>query len=115
MKFVKKIYQNGQEVKLLNELEFVDGSILANVYLSREIVQIDLKSDKILRTFDFSFLLQSANDMALQMTNKSIRYDECLNGIAFNRETKKLFITGKNWPVMYDIEFDDKMFKKEEK
>lgn len=111
MKFIYQIYESGLPVNFLNELESVDGNLFVNVYLTRKILKINLENDKIVKTLDFSFLLQSANEIALQVFKNNIQYDECLNGIAYNPNTKQLLITGKNWPVIFDIEFEDPIFE----
>lgn len=107
-----EIYQNDSALNYLNELEFVDGFVFANIWLSKKIVKIDLKTDKIVSTFDFTFLLKTANEISKQLKLKSFTSDDCLNGIAFDYGRKQLLLTGKNWPVLFDVRFNDAIFKK---
>lgn len=82
-------------VKLLNELEYVDGQIYANIWMSTQIVQIDVHTGKVLGWIDLSELCaleQSQNPGA-----------DVLNGIAYDQENGRLFITGKLWQNVYEI------------
>lgn len=77
----------------LNELEYVNGSVFANIYGQTRIVVIDLKTGKVTGELDLKSLMpEGFNDM-----------DHVLNGIAFNPETKHFYVTGKYWPVLYEI------------
>jgi glutamine cyclotransferase len=78
----------------LNELEFINGSVYANVWFSNSIVQIDPSSGEVLREIDFTPLYIDA---------RPSESDAVLNGIAYDSETDRLFVTGKLWPTMYEI------------
>lgn len=84
----------GRPVRFLNELEYIDGKIWANVYTSDEIVIIDPKDGKIEGVINCKGLLPD-----------KLRTDETdvLNGIAFDENTGKIYLTGKNWPKLYEI------------
>lgn len=110
-----KYFSNGKKLLYLNELEFINGDIFANVYLTDKIVQLDLKKDIVKRQFDFSFLLEKASKLNAYRYFDYLKEDECLNGIAYDPKTKRLILTGKNWPVMFDVWWDDPMFNKWEK
>jgi glutamine cyclotransferase len=79
----------------------------ANVYLTTLIAELDLENDKVVRMFDFKKLLEIANEIAMTIFKTRIEYDECLNGIAYNQETRTFFITGKHWPVVFEIELNE--------
>lgn len=85
---------NGDPMNYLNELEFVNGEILANVYLTETILRIDPVSGEVLTRIDLSGLMPEAN---------KARLGEVLNGIAWDKEGGRLFVTGKNWDVLYEI------------
>ncbi len=86
---------NGRPVKYINELEWIDGKIWANVYLTDMIIIINPKTGKVESTIDCTNLLP-----------KQLRKPDTdvLNGIAYNPETKKIYLTGKNWPRLYEVE-----------
>ena len=78
----------------LNELEYVDGKIYANVWTTSMIVSIDPLSGKVLEQID-------ATDFVNQARGKG----EVLNGIAFNDVTNQFFLTGKYWDKLYAVKF----------
>ena len=83
-------------VELLNELECVNGQVLANVWLRDLIVVIDPTSGEVVATLDGSPLRPdglSADDSSF-----------ALNGIAYDPDTGHFFLTGKLWPVIYEVE-----------
>lgn len=84
----------------LNELEYVDGTIYANVFGENFIVMIDEKSGSITGKINTDKL--SEIKLAEDDENK------VLNGIAYNIETKTFFITGKEWPFIYEVIFIEK-------
>lgn len=86
---------DGYPMSQLNELEFVNGEILANVYLTDTILRIDPVSGNVLTQMDLSGLMPEANKANL---------GEVLNGIAWDKEGGRLFVTGKNWDVLYEIQ-----------
>jgi glutaminyl-peptide cyclotransferase len=85
---------NGRPVRLLNELEFVKGEILANVWMTDRIARIDPASGAVIDWIDLS---------ALSRRLKRPTYDAVLNGIAYDAERDRLFVTGKYWPRLYEI------------
>ena len=88
---------NGRPVRFLNELEWIDGKIWANVYTTDLIVIIDPKSGAVEATVDCSGLLPQS----LRDGNTDV-----LNGIAY--DGKHIYLTGKNWKRLYQIELIDK-------
>ncbi|HEY9363046.1 MAG TPA: glutaminyl-peptide cyclotransferase [Chitinophagaceae bacterium] len=82
----------------LNELEFIDGFIYANQWQYPYILKIDLSQGTVIAKADFSDLIQKvkAKDQGI----------EALNGIAYDSASKKLYVTGKLWPELYEIRFN---------
>ena len=85
---------NGQ-VDKLNELEFVKGEILANIWYSDRIARISPETGEVLGWIDLS---------ALYPQNQRTSKEDVLNGIAYDEASDRLFVTGKNWPKVYEIE-----------
>lgn len=80
---------NGQEVENLNELEYVDGYIYANVWKTNYVYKIDASTGKAVRRYDFSRLKDENAD------------GEVMNGIAYRNG--HLFVTGKYWKYLYEL------------
>jgi glutamine cyclotransferase len=93
------VRENGEPVTRLNELEWVDGRIWANVWLTDRIVIIDPASGSVEGSVDLQGLLpvmQRPADMNIS--------DDVLNGIARNPADGGIWVTGKNWPFLYRVE-----------
>ena len=89
-----QVYDQYRSVRNLNELEYVNGDIFANVYQTDEIVIIEPESGKIKGRIDLTGIFNQAN------------YDrrlDVLNGIAYDKTGDRLFVTGKWWPKLYEI------------
>ena len=84
----------GRPVADLNELEYIDGKVWANVYLTDMIVIIDPADGNVTGVIDCSGLLPDS----LRTGDTDV-----LNGIARNPVDGKLYVTGKNWPRMYEV------------
>lgn len=89
---------NDKPVMWLNELEYIDGRVWANVYTSDEIVIINPRTGKVEGVIDCSGLLP-----------RKLHSDttDVLNGIAFNPVDGKIYLTGKNWPKMYEVKLEE--------
>ena len=83
-------------VKHLNELEYVKGVVYANIWYKNDIVAIRLKTGVVERVIDCSGLVRQA-----RIQNP----EDVLNGIAYNPVTQTFFVTGKNWPVMFEVKW----------
>ena len=84
----------GQPVDQLNELEFVRGEVWANVWFDERIARISPSSGEVLGWIDL-----------IGLYPRSQRgYEDVLNGIAFDPASERLFVTGKNWPRLYEVE-----------
>lgn len=87
----------GYPVERVNELEWVKGEIYANVWQTDRIARIDPKTGKVVGWIDLTGLL-SASDIAQQPNAIDV-----LNGIAYDAEHDRLFVTGKLWPKLFEI------------
>lgn len=85
---------NGNEIENINELEYINGDIWANVWLSNQILIINKENGEVKEIIDFTELYNATTN------NK----DNVLNGIAFNEKTNKIYITGKRWDTLYEFE-----------
>lgn len=98
------VYDNNGYLANLNELEFVNGSVYANVYLKDLIVKINPETGLVEGRIDFTDLLKKTNqsfDQVLYMENGYV-----LNGIAYNAANNSFYITGKKWPALYEIKLN---------
>lgn len=82
-------------IKNLNELEYINGFIYANIWQTNRIVKIDPQTGIVVGNIDLSDL---ASD-ALKRYSGSLE----MNGIAYDQQNKKLYVTGKFWPTIYQI------------
>jgi glutamine cyclotransferase len=89
----QRVTLNGKSVRYLNELEWIDGKIWANVYTTDMIVIINPKDGKVEATVDCAGLLPEA----LKKPSTDV-----LNGIA-EGPGGKIYLTGKNWPCLYEV------------
>lgn len=83
---------------MINELEAIDGEIWANIWMTDMIVRIDPGSGDIKSWVDLSGLKEQAG---------ATGRDSVLNGIAWDTKKKRLFVTGKYWPKLYEIALAD--------
>ncbi|MHA4740644.1 glutaminyl-peptide cyclotransferase [Dyadobacter sp. MSC1_007] len=88
------VYDDKGPVTKLNELEMVNGFLLANVWETNRIVQIEIKSGKV---------VGELNLINLVPMNLGDARSDVLNGIAFNKKEGTLYVTGKNWPALYKL------------
>lgn len=87
-----KVRIDGKPVHRLNELEWIDGEIYANVFQTDYIVVINPKTGVISNKYHLPNLLKN-----------TFRKPGVLNGIAHDKETNKIWVTGKNWPLMFEL------------
>lgn len=93
-KQILKVLDGKSEVANLNELEYVEGEIYANVWHSNRIGRISPKTGQVLGWIDLKGLIKP----------DEVDHDQAvLNGIAYDAKTKKLYVTGKNWPKLFEI------------
>lgn len=91
------VTENEAPLKNLNELEFINGFIYANVFYTNMIVKIDPSNGKVVGKLDLTSL---ANDAINKNPNSNV-----LNGIAYDSQSKSIYVTGKLWPSIYQIDF----------
>jgi glutamine cyclotransferase len=84
----------GRPVGQINELEWVDGEVFANIWRTDLIVRIDPGTGRITGVIDLTGLLADRSGMDS---------DDVLNGIAWDPVGRRLFVTGKNWPSLFEI------------
>ncbi|HHT36519.1 MAG TPA: glutaminyl-peptide cyclotransferase [Firmicutes bacterium] len=94
-------------VEHLNELEYIDGVIFANIWLEDLVVMIDPENGEVLGWIDFSELRTHLNVDPNRI--------DVLNGIAYIPETDQLVITGKLWPAVFAVEVGERPVKLESK
>lgn len=92
-----EVYDHNGPVNQLNELEYVDGLIWANVWLTDRIVAIDPETGAVKGELDLTNLLPAADKA--QTDDK----DDVLNGIAWNSGKGTFYVTGKRWPKLFEI------------
>ena len=94
-----EVYTNERKVEKLNELEFVNGLIYANIWQQNSILIVNPNSGKVEGVANLNGL-----KTLIDKEQKLDDADEVLNGIAFDKENNRLFVTGKHWGKLYEIE-----------
>jgi len=94
-----EVYDNEKKVDQLNELEYIDGEIWANIWQSDLIARIDPLSGKVNSYIDLSQVFPE--------TERREANADVLNGIAYDQAGKRIFVTGKRWPKLYEIKITD--------
>lgn len=89
----------GVPVQFLNELEWIGGKLWANVYTTEQIVIIDPATGVVEGVVDLAGILPQS-----EITETT----DVLNGIAWDADGQRLFVTGKNWSKLYEIEITEK-------
>lgn len=90
-----QIYTNTGKIDSLNELEYIDGKIYANIYQRNGVLIINPKNGAVEGVIDFS---------PLQKLVKQHPELDVLNGIAYNPTTNSIFVTGKDWDKLFEVE-----------
>jgi glutamine cyclotransferase len=89
-----EVYNDKGAVDQLNELEFIDGKVYANVYTTDKIVIIDPLSGRVEGEINLIGLLPESHHT---------QDTDWLNGIAYDKEKDRIFVTGKNWDTLFEI------------
>lgn len=93
------VYDYDGEVEALNELEFIKGEIWANVYQENFIIRVEPSTGRVIGKIDLTGILDKK-----YITNKI----DVLNGIAYDALSDKIYVTGKWWPKLFEIEVVEK-------
>ena len=86
---------NGKPVTSINELEWVKGSVLANIWQTDQIIRIDPNVGKVTAVYNMAGLRG--------LLKPAVSGQDVLNGIAYDKKGDRLFVTGKNWPSLFEI------------
>ena len=85
------VHDGNTSITNINELEYVNGDVYANIWMQQKIAIINPQTGAVKGWIDLTGIYQSNN------------VDEVLNGIAYDSSTGRLFVTGKDWPNLYQI------------
>lgn len=91
------VNENGYATDALNELEYINGFIYANIWMTGYVVKIDPKTGNVVAKINFTpiwYDIKEHHPYSLEM-----------NGIAFDSIADKIYVTGKLWPNMYEVKF----------
>lgn len=89
-----EVYDNEKKIDSLNELEYINGEIWANIWMTDLIARIDPVSGKVLAYIDLKGILPASD---------TSHDSDVLNGIAYDKEGDRIFVTGKRWPKLFEI------------
>ena len=87
------VTMNGRPVNELNELEWIKGEVWANVWMTDMIVRIDPASGQVVGVLDMTGLLPTDRQDE----------DDVLNGIAYDADGDHTYVSGKRWPLLFEI------------
>jgi glutamine cyclotransferase len=91
-----EVYDQDGPVKNINELEYINGLVYANIWQSEQIIAFDLNTGKVVKRIDCRKIVPA---------EFKAEYDNVLNGIAHDHENDRYFITGKRWPNLFEVKF----------
>jgi len=94
-----EVYDNDKMVDQLNELEYINGEIWANIWQTDQIARIDPRSGKVNSYVDLSQIFPERERRAVNA--------DVLNGIAYDSPDNRIFVTGKRWPKLYQIKANE--------
>ncbi len=98
-----QVHDGDTPVTRLNELEYINGEIYANIWKTDYIARINPETGSVVGWIDLAGLLSAAMQAELQDPHNAV-----LNGIAYDEENGRLFVTGKLWPTLFEIELRNK-------
>jgi glutamine cyclotransferase len=93
---VLRVRLKGREINNINDLEYVNGIIYANIYITNTLIRIDASSGEITGLIDISPLYKQMSPFSFSSINMP-------NGIAYNPVKKDLYVTGKFWPKLFKV------------
>ncbi|MBI9054185.1 MAG: glutaminyl-peptide cyclotransferase [Bacteroidales bacterium] len=91
-----EVYDNNGIIRSLNELEYIDGLVYANIYQEDIIVAFDPETGKVVKRIDCRKIVPKE-----YIGNRN----NVLNGIAYDKKGDRLFVTGKHWPSLFEVKF----------
>jgi glutaminyl-peptide cyclotransferase len=94
VKHTLKVTVQDKPLRMINELEWVNGLIYANIWLTDFAVKIDPVSGKVVGVIDLSEIHRAAG---------AFGNDQVANGIAWDAKARKLYMTGKEWPALFEV------------
>ncbi len=99
---ILSVTDNNGPLGSINELEYVDGSIYANIWTTYKIVKINSESGKVEQVADFAGIKEKYFPELAQSNQTDV-----LNGIAYDSVGKRFFITGKFWPKVFEVKMNN--------
>lgn len=99
-----KVTLYGKSLELINELEFVDGYLWANKWFTNNIYKIDTNTGKVLLELNLSDLVHLVPNLNVIKGND--RYNAVMNGIAFNAKNQHMYVTGKLWDKVFELQIN---------
>lgn len=93
------VTDNGNPITQLNELEYINGFVYANIWHSEQIAKIDPQTGQVAAWLDLS---------GLRPAETQANFEAVLNGIAYDAAADRLFVTGKLWPKIFEVEMREK-------
>lgn len=97
-----QVHAQGKPIVNLNEMEYIEGEIFANIWKSNYIARISPQTGQVLGWIDLTGLIDK-----IKLVSGS-RPKNVLNGIAYDDQKKRLFVTGKLWPKLFEIEIQSR-------
>ncbi len=88
------VNDDGRPIKQLNELEYIKGEIYSNIWHSNRIARISPRDGHVIAWIDLTGLLPDS---------QKVNDESVLNGIAYDAKQDRLFVTGKQWPTVFEI------------
>jgi glutaminyl-peptide cyclotransferase len=85
------VHDENTPVTNINELEYINGSVYANIWMQQKIAVINPQTGQVQALIDLTGIYQSTSENSV------------LNGIAYDSQTNRLYVTGKDWPNIYEI------------
>jgi glutamine cyclotransferase len=101
------VVESGQGIRWLNELEFVNGEVYANIWQQQRIAIIRPDSGQVTAWIDLSELLPQLVPPPKDVEGLGAYGKAVANGIAYDKQAGRLFVTGKNWPLLFEIRLRD--------
>eukprot|EP00928_Gymnodinium_smaydae_P041368 TRINITY_DN28008_c0_g1_i1.p1 TRINITY_DN28008_c0_g1~~TRINITY_DN28008_c0_g1_i1.p1 ORF type:complete len:378 (+),score=38.66 TRINITY_DN28008_c0_g1_i1:56-1135(+) len=98
-----RVQDEGRTIEMVNELELIDGELFANIFGSECVAKISPATGSVIAWIDLTGLLdrRKASEAARK---RGLAAPDVLNGIAWDPSSRRLFVTGKLWPRLYEIE-----------